>query len=77
MSALLAHIKAYRVLAAAYDRAADQAAGGHTHGTVNILRFHARVHRDAADELERQMQAGCSGEESAPAHVPRKAKARG
>lgn len=59
MSALLAHVKAYRALAAAYDEQALLAPEG---GWVRpTLRCHARAHREAANALEQLGVEECSG----------------
>lgn len=64
MSVLLGHIKAFRSLAKAIDETCEQPM---QHDLASALYA-------AADDLEVQMRAECSGDDRPPAHAPRKGR---
>lgn len=70
MSALLPHIKSHRAMAKALE---DQSHRAATASDKAILTRLSWAHANAADDLERQAQEGCSGE-TTPAEPRRKAR---
>lgn len=70
MSALIAHIKAMRALANAYGALSVEVGPGTAEG--RLWSGHGAAYLLAADALEEQARAECSGDERPPAHAPRK-----
>lgn len=78
MSALLAHAKAFRALSRTLYEQADEAAKGHPHSTVNLLRFHAAACLGAAGALEQQARNEATGnqEPTIPARIAKQGRPR-